>query len=686
MKAISRHPTILDDVLTMAANLIVLYIGGASLGISQISGVLMVVGLIASLLGFLFARLARRSGNAQHDGLLYTIAAVSAMVFVVPLNKILPEGGFPLQIIATAGLSWMIVLGSIFSWRDPTRMFQVVPGIAVFGLVGAFDFEPTPFFFFAYLLAVSTMFFRAHARTMLDRAERSFALDSDYARPEDRQELVERMVASGAWRWMAGTEWAIGSALIIVVISIIGAPLIQKLASPISGAAKFNSTRNKVNRFGTSNGENSSFRIGRGPASLSDTVVLHVEGPSRFWRTRSFTDYRGKGWDPGRIIGPDGRKITLPMRITESTSIALQDLFFEAYIAPKKNTMQESFRVQARFDENGRLPVPGNLVQLNPATIGARVNPEGNVSVRNRLTRNFEYTGTVTIPKSRPVSAETPPVYDPEAVYDVSRLSTRAREFAEQATIGAKSDYEKVSRLAKAIAKRTKYNLRAPAVPGDNDPVDYFLFESKEGYCDLYASSLAMLVRSLGLPSRVTVGFLVNTDKPDETGMLPLREKDRHVWTEVFFRDTGWVIFDATAGTQDITPKVERGQIKFDFSNILIYGATGLVLAGLGFIGFAQWRSNRRSGGEPRAEAGRLYEMFTEAVEKASNKPRRLHETPHEFIQRASPTMFGDQQVLGATITAKFEEVMYAADTPAEKSLTELRELIGEFRKLKAPK
>src|SRR5690606_3833939 len=118
-----------------------------------------------------------------------------------------------------------------------------------------------------------------------------------------------------------------------------------------------------------------------------------------------------------------------------------------------------------------------------------------------------------------------------------------------KAAQGARNDYDAALRLERAIGEQALYNTDAPAVPSGENAVDWFLFESKEGYCDLYASAMVVGARSLGLPARYVTGFLAGQEKDsrDENGWLVVRESDAHAWAEVYFDGVGWVRFDPTA-------------------------------------------------------------------------------------------------------------------------------------------
>jgi len=79
-----------------------------------------------------------------------------------------------------------------------------------------------------------------------------------------------------------------------------------------------------------------------------------------------------------------------------------------------------------------------------------------------------------------------------------------------------------------------------------NNPIDEFLFETKRGYCEHYASSFTVLMRLAGIPARVVTGYQGGEMNPIDNFMT-IRQSDAHAWSEVFLEEKGWVRVDPTA-------------------------------------------------------------------------------------------------------------------------------------------
>jgi hypothetical protein len=126
--------------------------------------------------------------------------------------------------------------------------------------------------------------------------------------------------------------------------------------------------------------------------------------------------------------------------------------------------------------------------------------------------------------------------------------TARVRLLAQQTLHGLPadaSDYARARRLAIMVQERGVYTLRPPTIPENTDAADYFLFQSRRGYCTYFAGALTVLCRSAGIPARVVSGF-VNPEWVENGNVGILREANAHAWTEVWVDGWGWASVDAT--------------------------------------------------------------------------------------------------------------------------------------------
>ena len=91
---------------------------------------------------------------------------------------------------------------------------------------------------------------------------------------------------------------------------------------------------------------------------------------------------------------------------------------------------------------------------------------------------------------------------------------------------------------------RSNYEYKQD-VPNRTYPLPAFIFEDRAGYCQQFSGAMALMLRMLGIPSRVAAGFAPGGRDPDRSNYL-VDDTDAHNWVEVFFPGIGWVTFDPT--------------------------------------------------------------------------------------------------------------------------------------------
>jgi transglutaminase-like putative cysteine protease len=123
-------------------------------------------------------------------------------------------------------------------------------------------------------------------------------------------------------------------------------------------------------------------------------------------------------------------------------------------------------------------------------------------------------------------------------------LDPRIPELARQMTAGEVKPALKARALEAHLRRDYGYTLDLLSKPVA-DPLAYFLFDRKKGHCEYFASSMAVMLRTLGIPSRVVTGFqsgVYNT----MTGWQVIRASDAHSWVEAWIEGRGWTTFDPT--------------------------------------------------------------------------------------------------------------------------------------------
>jgi transglutaminase-like putative cysteine protease len=662
----------LDYVLAGVAGALATF--SAGMGVSAPNVSMILVSLV--VLGTAFSYWASRSSLIPDrirvgDAFLYAAGLCLANFLSPTLSAFLPEDVFrSREMIAAGALCWMIVAGSFLSWRDGTVLFQAVPCIALFGLVGVWDtYRFATAAFFAFLLCLAALCSRAHVRTMLRRADASgaTAIGRSSEEPSRRIELARQ----GIWKWMAGPEWAIASAAAVVVISLLGAPILQESVQPISGIVQVNVPLPQAQR-GAFSSQDGTVQIGRGPLNLSEDPVLRVEMDGRrYLRSRTYTNYSGSGWRTG--FG------TVNRGLDRASAEAFEEI---------ADPLQIRFKVEVLAPIGGEIPLPGEVVEL-----GARMPLE-------RRSDGTYYT--------RPDTRSTPPIEGrsivasdsgsaefagrPNPLYhgDLLNLANVRPEVVElAATMAGESgtDYERARRLKEGIETRVRYNLNASAVPQGEDPVAHFLFNSKEGYCDLFASSMVVMARSIGIPARYATGFFPVSGKRDAQGRYLVKGSEGHAWAELYFQGIGWTVFDPTEGAASAVAGA-RGTAPTPLWRKMLPAAAGGSALILFVAAGGIWLRSRRAVAPTGREALFIqYRRYERALAPLVGRRRMNTETPLEYVQiaiSAAGVASGEVEQVGVQLT----RALYGpSELPAEEivalsaEVDAVRRMIGEGRR-----
>jgi protein-glutamine gamma-glutamyltransferase len=143
------------------------------------------------------------------------------------------------------------------------------------------------------------------------------------------------------------------------------------------------------------------------------------------------------------------------------------------------------------------------------------------------------------------------------------RLDPRIAKLAQDVTADSVSNYDKAVAIERYLSTHFGYTLQLSNTLPD-DPIADFLFIRKAGHCEYFASAMAIMLRTQGIPSRIVTGFR-GGEFNDLTGQYVLRASDAHSWVEAFFPGYGWISFDPTpAASVQTRNKWSRVQLYID--------------------------------------------------------------------------------------------------------------------------
>jgi len=277
-----------------------------------------------------------------------------------------------------------------------------------------------------------------------------------------------------------------------------------------------------------------------------------------YWRGEALDIYTGHGWE-------ENRNPPVPIHLYPDPTIRVPShllLFHDLEAVKNRATIAWSYP---------RYPVlftPGQLRRADP----------GQPLIGKLESFFFPYDP----PESYSVTAEIPRIDEkklrqssmtyPKAITSVylqlpDTLPDRVRKKAREITAGADNPYDK----ARAVERYLKsdggfrYEIRDVPVPKENeDFVDQFLFDTKQGYCNHFSSAMVVLLRAADIPARWVKGFAPGeAEWEGDRYRVTVRNADAHSWVEVYFDDFGWIPFEPTPGFHDPTP-VEREEARVD--------------------------------------------------------------------------------------------------------------------------
>ncbi|MBS4022862.1 MAG: transglutaminase domain-containing protein [Dethiobacter sp.] len=107
--------------------------------------------------------------------------------------------------------------------------------------------------------------------------------------------------------------------------------------------------------------------------------------------------------------------------------------------------------------------------------------------------------------------------------------------------------YTKIKALENHLRTNYRYSKNVPALPAGRDFADFFLFEQQAGYCTSFATALAVMARTIGIPTRYVEGFII-PDSADRDGIYRVPGTNAHAWVEAYIPGIGWLPFEATPG------------------------------------------------------------------------------------------------------------------------------------------
>ena len=312
-------------------------------------------------------------------------------------------------------------------------------------------------------------------------------------------------------------------------------------------------------------------RLGQiGEIKQSAQVVMHIQidnDRGAFadlkWRGLALSNFDGKAWQnfgfAPEVLGPQGRYD----RVGQAVGTLRFDLARSQTSARNLPAARPELRAARVLSYRVVMePIGTNVLFLAPVPVSVAgrvreigVDENGAVFNLDRSRFTESYSALSVLPQPTPAQLRATAIAYPvgtDVYLQLPRIDPRVRDLARQITAGAGTTYEKAAALENYLRTHYGYSLQMASTP-PADALAYFLFQRKEGHCEYFASSMAVMLRTLGIPSRMVNGFRTG-EYNDLTGSYIIRGHDAHSWVEAYIPGYAWVTFDPTPADPRLLP------------------------------------------------------------------------------------------------------------------------------------
>ncbi len=264
--------------------------------------------------------------------------------------------------------------------------------------------------------------------------------------------------------------------------------------------------------------------------------VRNLGDEGRYLRALTLGDYNGNGGWGGANRLPNGVPADRP----------LPPPYGQENFGPSADTVE--IEIEPVNSRDRWAPVFGNPRQMRDLPEGIRYDPVGGMLYgQDELTLpTYVEEADLSQPTAEQLRNARPAIpgdIDERYTFD-DNINPRVRRLANELTAGRGSTFDKVEAIKDYFDPGNGFVYETQTATGsDEDALTDFLFRSKTGFCEQYASSMGILLRAAGIPSRVAMGYTAGFESGDYRSITT---QNAHAWVEVFFPGLGWVQWDPT--------------------------------------------------------------------------------------------------------------------------------------------
>ncbi len=673
----------------------------SALGLACFNTVVVNNGFMLAAIGLVFigfcVSYAVRAGLLKKSGseaiVLAMLLILLATVLAMPNSR---SAMLPDQVTQTSDmfmgtmLVWLMVACSFRLSYDRAVLFMCVPALSLIGLTATFAPDTEALIYFGLFLTLG-----------------SFILikENALAYQSDSPGTIGRLrISAGNAKIHIGLTASVTLAAMVVGIALgtlLYPILVNSFARPLSPFSSSQIVEQLVGEEYVS--------VATGPVNLSNQELMTVKcDQPLLWRGRTYNKYTGQGWVTE--LGPNEQKRLRPMENPKGPYKPTSRSTFRLPASPLYETGKATRRVEQTF----------TVVSGYYHTVFAAAQP---LSIKFRATQPIRRYGN-WVPVLRYGSRiESPSAYGPKSTYTAtSRVSTatlrqlsaagqnypeliksrylgipdsswQSQRLAERITTNEPNPYRKALAIRNYLAQSYTYDTGAGAAPANEDAITFFLFKSKRGYCDIFASSMVIMARQIGIPARWVTGFAPE-DAPAEDGLYHVLAKDRHAWAELYFPGYGWVEFDATPSGEQAGPLsrlrelwglfvADRTTLSF---SIIILALIAYLIKSEVVDRLISLRHARRPSPQDAvtAEISRHYRRMCDLLARVGY-PKKPSTTPIEFADQVTINMGADLKELSAAVdavTADLVEFRYSPREPSADRVAAMAQTINEIGRI----
>jgi transglutaminase-like putative cysteine protease len=322
-----------------------------------------------------------------------------------------------------------------------------------------------------------------------------------------------------------------------------------------------------------------SMPLSRG-TELSDALVMRIEAPARlpgmryYWRAYTYDNFDNATWSStfsdNELVFPEQRTLKFPdveVRELQTFVISPEYSILTLYTPTQPLWVSVPAEALLKKDLEGNVDLAA-FTALNPVFPGQRYEVQAAVS-------------SMTVAELREAGTDYPDWVIERYLQLPDTITQRTIDVAGKIAADLDNPYD-IAAAVTDFLRQYEYREIIDAPPVDQDVIDWWLFDYQAGFCQYYASAEVVILRLLGIPSRMAVGFaqgdyvgrdsdrgpieseMTPDDFTDQGGIFLVKNREAHAWPEVYFPGYGWVEFEPTASQNPIFRPVGSNNIEED--------------------------------------------------------------------------------------------------------------------------